>query len=286
MQHYCSIKVDKRYQLSDWRQRPLPLAMVRYAREDTHYLLYIFDKIRLDLEKKESGLVREVFKRTRELTLEKYKKKEFGEKDYISVYQKKNRKKFNSQQLEAFRLMFAWRDQLARFEDEGTDYVMPNHSMLQIAEILPREKQGILACFSFEPPLVKQNLQILHKIIKRARESPLVALKEDEEKILDTNVTPQNVLESIEPIHDWSKETGSMEEPMESETKIKLKTQSGLSSALFDEKNNSNFSKIEEKNEIEKSFLDPFNGATIPYDLYLVRKNKTSEIINNDTVIE
>ena len=107
--------------------------MVRYAREDTHYLLYIFDKIRLDLEKKESGLVREVFKRTRELTLEKYKKKEFGEKDYISVYQKKNRKKFNSQQLEAFRLMFAWRDQLARFEDEGTDYVMPRHTQMKIS---------------------------------------------------------------------------------------------------------------------------------------------------------
>ena len=159
--------------------------------------------------------------------------------------------------------------------------------MLQIAEILPREKQGILACFSFEPPLVKQNLQILHKIIKRARESPLVALKEDEEKVLDTNVTPQNVLESIEPIHDWSKETGSTAESEEPEKKseIKLKTHSGLSSALFDG-NNSTFSKIEQKNEIEKSFLDPFNGATIPYDLYLVKKNKTAEIINDDTVIE
>ena len=45
--------------------------------------------------------------------------------------------------------------------------------MLQIAEILPREKQGILACFSYEPILVKQNLQGLHKLIKRARETPI-----------------------------------------------------------------------------------------------------------------
>lgn len=34
---------DKKYQLADWRQRPIPDEMLRYAREDTHYLLYIYD---------------------------------------------------------------------------------------------------------------------------------------------------------------------------------------------------------------------------------------------------
>ena len=52
--------------------------------------------------------------------------------------------------------------------------------MLQIAEILPREKQGILACFSYEPLLVKQNLQAIHKLIKRARETPIKQLDEQE----------------------------------------------------------------------------------------------------------
>ena len=53
------------------------------------------------------------------------------------------------------------------------DYPKKGHTLLQIAEILPREKQGILACFSYEPILVKQNLQGLHKLIKRARETPI-----------------------------------------------------------------------------------------------------------------
>ena len=51
LHHYCQVKVDKRHQLSDWRQRPLPLEMVRYARADTHYLIYIYDRIRIDLDK-------------------------------------------------------------------------------------------------------------------------------------------------------------------------------------------------------------------------------------------
>ena len=45
LQHYCKIRVDKRYQLADWRIRPLPAEMIRYAREDTHYLLYVYDRI-------------------------------------------------------------------------------------------------------------------------------------------------------------------------------------------------------------------------------------------------
>ena len=91
------------------------------------------------------------------------------------LYESKNRKKFNNQQLKALELLYAWRDQIARFEDESTDYVIPNHILLQVSEILPREQQGILACFSYQPVIVKQHLHLLHKLIKRARETPLVA---------------------------------------------------------------------------------------------------------------
>lgn len=40
------VQADKRYQLCDWRIRPLSLDMVQYARTDTHYLLYIYDRLK------------------------------------------------------------------------------------------------------------------------------------------------------------------------------------------------------------------------------------------------
>jgi exosome complex exonuclease RRP6 len=40
-------QANKKYQMADWRVRPLPPEMLHYAREDTHYLLYIFDKLRV-----------------------------------------------------------------------------------------------------------------------------------------------------------------------------------------------------------------------------------------------
>jgi len=42
---YCDFTADKRYQRADWRIRPLPKEMLFYARSDTHFLLYVWDRL-------------------------------------------------------------------------------------------------------------------------------------------------------------------------------------------------------------------------------------------------
>lgn len=49
LKHYCNLDADKKYQLADWRMRPLTKKMLSYARADTHYLLYIYDRMRNEL---------------------------------------------------------------------------------------------------------------------------------------------------------------------------------------------------------------------------------------------
>ncbi|KAJ3510409.1 hypothetical protein NLJ89_g4693 [Agrocybe chaxingu] len=46
LEMYCDFVPDKRYQLADWRIRPLPQEMLLYARSDTHFLLFIYDNLR------------------------------------------------------------------------------------------------------------------------------------------------------------------------------------------------------------------------------------------------
>jgi hypothetical protein len=41
--------VQRRYQLADWRVRPLPEDMLHYARADTHFLLAAADALRAEL---------------------------------------------------------------------------------------------------------------------------------------------------------------------------------------------------------------------------------------------
>lgn len=48
---YCGVSTNKIYQRADWRERPLNLEMLKYARYDTHYLLTIYDRMRQDLLK-------------------------------------------------------------------------------------------------------------------------------------------------------------------------------------------------------------------------------------------
>ena len=46
---FCEFEADKSYQLADWRIRPLSDGMTKYARSDTHFLLYIYDELKKNL---------------------------------------------------------------------------------------------------------------------------------------------------------------------------------------------------------------------------------------------
>ena len=53
--------------MADWRIRPLPAEMIRYAREDTHYLLYVYDRISIQKFVKKLGLSQDLMMKGQEL---------------------------------------------------------------------------------------------------------------------------------------------------------------------------------------------------------------------------
>ena len=83
LKHFCQLEANKQFQLADWRLRfvqrsnnasicslfrPLPEDYLRYARDDTHYLLYIYDRLRnqlLDAAGKKSDRLRSVYKKSK-----------------------------------------------------------------------------------------------------------------------------------------------------------------------------------------------------------------------------
>ncbi|KAG1672907.1 Exosome component 10 [Nymphon striatum] len=185
--HHCNVQANKQYQLADWRIRPLPAEMIKYAREDTHYLLYIYEKMKKDLI--ESGnedfnLLKSVFSRSKETCLRRFRKPNSDGKDHFRMY-RKSHKHFNARQMYALENIHKWRDCISRAEDESPGYVLPNHMLLHISEILPREHQGILACCNPLPPLVKQHLNEIHLIILEARQQQLIKKVEVEQSYVD-----------------------------------------------------------------------------------------------------
>jgi exosome complex exonuclease RRP6 len=102
LNHYCDVKLDKKYQLADWRIRPLPDDMLQYAREDTHYLLHVFHKMKNELLGRTGSLnlVQFVLSKSAQTCLQVYKKDTFDEANgWIKLYQKYDIKLDSSQVL-------------------------------------------------------------------------------------------------------------------------------------------------------------------------------------------
>lgn len=188
LKHYCNVDADKQYQMADWRLRPLMGAMLKYAREDTHYLLYIYDCMKNDLLQRDNGqtnLLLSAFQKSNHLCMKRYEKPRFTEESFKDFYQHELNKRldgrktslteeFNSRQMEALRSLYAWRDHMAREQDESTGYVLPNHMMLQICKILPKEPGGVIALCHPVPVLVQGHVDEIHRMIQKARQKPLV----------------------------------------------------------------------------------------------------------------
>lgn len=203
MKHYCNIDADKTFQLADWRMRPLPEELINYARQDTHFLLFIYDNMRNELIKNSNegnNLIKSVYQASTELCKKRYFKPIIGPTSYMDVY-RKSKKMFDNRQLYALQGIFAWRDKIARQEDESYGYVLPNHMMLHISEVLPREMQGILACCNPIPPLVKQHLHILHQIILKAREQSLVKVVGQDVITVNRESTISNYRDNENPLY-------------------------------------------------------------------------------------
>lgn len=155
---YCDFLPDKRYQLADWRIRPLPDDMLQYARSDTHFLLYIYDNLRNALldrsqsrsrspsssppprpgassPRKATAFLDQVLARSAETSLRVYTKESYdadegsGSGGWDTLAKKWNKVALTAGgpgvgigalQRAVYRSVHGWRERVAREEDEST----------------------------------------------------------------------------------------------------------------------------------------------------------------------
>ncbi|KAL2320498.1 hypothetical protein Fmac_029467 [Flemingia macrophylla] len=201
LQHFCGITANKEYQNADWRIRPLPDVMLRYGREDTHYLLYIHDlmRIRLFTLSKESegsdNLLLEVYKRSYDICMHLYEKELLTEDSYLHIYGLRGAG-FNAQQLAVVSGLCEWRDSLARADDESPGYVLPNKIILEIAKQMPVIISNLRRIVGKSKlPYVERSLDVIVNIVRHsmqnaaAFEEAVLRLKEEHAASL-SNVVP------------------------------------------------------------------------------------------------
>ncbi|PTB44503.1 uncharacterized protein TrAFT101_003057 [Trichoderma asperellum] len=164
---FVNFDADKRYQLADWRIRPLTEEMMYYARSDTHYLLYIYDMIRNELVQSsdsDKDLVKRVLERSRELSLSRHENPECdaetgeGSRGWFNFVLKNSQLGYKSDQFAIFRALWKWRDLTARKEDENPNFVLGNNNLTEIVRVNPPDAKALHSLLPLSASLARSRV--------------------------------------------------------------------------------------------------------------------------------
>jgi exosome complex exonuclease RRP6 len=162
--------------------RPLPEEMFFYAMTDTHFLLYIFDNLRNELVERsntanpEENRIELVLQKSKATSLLRFERQIYEENSgqgpagwYNLLV--KTLALFSNEQFAVFRAIHAWRDQIARKDDDSTHYVMPNHVIFTLAKLMPMDMVSLYGAIHPISHNVKSRTAELLALIRSAKEA-------------------------------------------------------------------------------------------------------------------
>ncbi|MBI3622274.1 MAG: HRDC domain-containing protein [Nitrospirae bacterium] len=165
VQGHFSVTLNKRFQKADWTQRPLPPEMIRYAAEDTAYLLPLRDALARELEERDRlSWLREECDRL--VTLEA------GERAAPSCFAVKGAGRLTPQQLAVLQALLEVRDTLARAADRAPFRILSPDALLDVAQRQPADLGALAAIKGFSRRLIESDGQRLLDAIRQAQALP------------------------------------------------------------------------------------------------------------------
>ncbi|KAF4724405.1 hypothetical protein FOZ62_029618, partial [Perkinsus olseni] len=153
---YCGYKADKANQLADWRQRPLSDRMKQYARDDVHYLLYVYDRMRAQLlcagggvdEGKVTAYGRKMYmstiNRSCDVALKTYKDSDSDFMEHAITLSCKTNTPLSLVGRPMLAALMYWRDKLGRERDVFPNSILTDRLALRIAMDEPVTREQLL----------------------------------------------------------------------------------------------------------------------------------------------
>jgi len=173
----CGVTLDKKYQLADWRQRPLPDEMLYYAKNDTHYLLYIYDCLRKELcRHKGTQFVVSVLDSSKNVCLKRFEKDPYNPRGYMKLIPSSKRAKelsFTEKQEDMLAILWEYRDSTARLLDESPSYIMSNAELIRISRACPKDVSALLASGPLSEYMRTHAEEVIVKIWKLGEVEPV-----------------------------------------------------------------------------------------------------------------
>lgn len=160
-----SIELDKMHTRTDWSQRPLDAAQIKYAADDVRYLFEIYHHQVKALEAKGRA---------------DWLKEDFEELTNIDTYSPpadrlweriKGKQRLKGVQLAILRDLAIWREERAKKINRPRRWVLKDDVMVDIARFAPRDTGGLEKIRGLESKTIQNQGQSILAVVQRARDS-------------------------------------------------------------------------------------------------------------------
>lgn len=148
---WMGVKLDKRFQRSDWGRRPLSEGQLDYARRDTCYLIELATRMREQLAAAGSPHVEEVAAECRRLETLEPDPRVYDPDDFIRI---KGVNKLDPEQRRALKELCRMRNDLARERDLPPFKVLTNDMLFGLAQSRPKSVERLRDSDRLSPKLV------------------------------------------------------------------------------------------------------------------------------------
>ncbi|CAK61332.1 unnamed protein product (macronuclear) [Paramecium tetraurelia] len=211
LSEYCKKSTDKTYQTADWTQRPLSDEMIKYAQIDTHYLLYIYDRMRQDLKKLNKPnenlnnvpnyYIESVLKRSKDTALKIYKKPLQDQDQSLQTILNKQDRRMEAKNFDLMVKLLELREELGIQYDQNPRYFLPNPFLFKLVESKPtsiQELKSQLGGDKYIHEIIKENLWQFLKILLEFDEKVPIVNVIQEEQINTTQIQIEEMRPSIQ----------------------------------------------------------------------------------------
>lgn len=189
------VKLDKRYQKSDWCRRPLSLAQRVYAQLDTHYLLRLRDRLHAELQ--ETGHLEEALETFAAQTSVKLNDSTFNPDSFWSIHGVQD---LSPRQRAVLKALNNYRDQEARKRDKPLFKVFGNRTLIELAQKSPTTLDELREVHGMTVGQTRRLGKKILDVIRAGAQAPVPVRPKRQKR------PPDQVLSRYDRLHRWRKE--------------------------------------------------------------------------------
>ncbi len=168
LQEYFGVRVDKRYQRTNWARRPLSPEQLEYAAMDTHYLIALRNRLRAELE--ERGLLSLALEDFVRLTTPPEPNTEFNPEGFWRLPGVKD---LPDESLAVLKALYLWREKEAQRRDVPPFRVLHPRELVRIAQVLPRSTRDLRRHRDLRRLVNSPYARAILRIVREARRGPV-----------------------------------------------------------------------------------------------------------------